>query len=134
MKFPRRDLNFLLYEWLGVVSLTARERFAEHSRETFDAALDTAEKIAADYFAPHNKKSDANEPTFDGAHVHLIPDIKTAVDAFSAAGLLAAQHDADLGGMQLPATVANACMAHFMMANVATAAYRSEERRVGKEC
>jgi alkylation response protein AidB-like acyl-CoA dehydrogenase len=123
MKLPRRDLNFLLYEWLGVESLTARERFAEHSRETFDAALDTAEKIAADYFAPHNKKSDANEPTFDGTRVHLIPEIKTAVDAFSAAGLLAAQHDADLGGMQLPATVANACMAHFMMANVATAAY-----------
>jgi alkylation response protein AidB-like acyl-CoA dehydrogenase len=123
MKLPRRDLNFLLYEWLGVESLTTRERFAEHSRETFDAALDTAEKIAADYFAPHNKKSDANEPTFDGTHVHLIPEIKTAVDAFSAAGLLAAQHDADLGGMQLPATVANACMAHFMMANVATAAY-----------
>ena len=123
MKLPRRDLNFLLYEWLNVESLTTRERFAEHSRETFDAALDTAEKIAADYFAPHNKKSDANEPTFDGTHVHLIPEIKTAVDAFSAAGLLAAQHDADLGGMQLPATVANACMAHFMMANVATAAY-----------
>jgi alkylation response protein AidB-like acyl-CoA dehydrogenase len=123
MKLPRRDLNFLLYEWLGVESLTTRERFADHSRETFDAALDTAEKIAADYFAPHNKKSDANEPTLDGTRVHLIPEIKTAVDAFSAAGLLAAQHDADLGGMQLPATVANACMAHFMLANVATAAY-----------
>jgi alkylation response protein AidB-like acyl-CoA dehydrogenase len=123
MKLPRRDLNFLLYEWLGVESLITRERFADHSRETFDAALNTAEKIAADYFAPHNKKSDANEPTFDGTRVHLIPEIKTAVDAFSAAGLLAAQHDADLGGMQLPATVANACMSHFMMANVATAAY-----------
>ena len=123
MKIPRRDLNFLLYEWLGVVSLTERERFANHSRETFDAALDIAEKIAADYFAPHNKKSDAHEPTFDGTRINLIPEIKTAVDAFSAAGLLAAQHDADLGGMQLPATVANACMAHFMMANVATAAY-----------
>jgi len=102
MKLPRRDLNFLLYEWLDVESLTTRERFADHSRETFDAALDTAEKIAADYFAPHNKKSDANEPTFDGTRVNLIPEIKTAVDAFSAAGLLAAQHDADLGGMQLP--------------------------------
>jgi alkylation response protein AidB-like acyl-CoA dehydrogenase len=123
LQFPRRDLNFLLYEWLDVESLTARERFTEHSRETFDAALDTAEKIAADYFAPHNKKSDANEPAFDGTRVHVIREIKTAVDAFSAAGLLAAQHDADLGGMQLPATVANACMAHFMMANVATAAY-----------
>ena len=122
LQLPRRDLNFLLYEWLGVDALTRRKRFADHSRETFDAALDVAEKIAADYFAPHNKKSDASEPTFDGVQVHLIAEIKTAIDAFSAAGLMAAQHDADLGGMQLPATVSNACMAYFMAANVATAA------------
>ena len=123
LQLPRRDLDFLLYEWLGIDTLTTRERFADHSRETFDAALDVAEKISADYFAPHNKKSDANEPTFDGAQVHLIAEIKTAIEAFSAAGLMAAQHDADLGGMQLPATVTNACMAYFMAANVATAAY-----------
>ena len=36
----RRDLDFLLYEWLRVDELTKRERFAEHSRETFDAVLD----------------------------------------------------------------------------------------------
>ncbi len=123
LQLPRRELNFLLYEWLGVDALTTRERFADHSRETFDAALDIAEKISADYFAPHNKKSDANEPTFDGARVHLIAEIKIAIEAFSAAGLMAAQHDAELGGMQLPATVTNACMAYFMAANVATAAY-----------
>jgi len=43
----RRDLEFLLYEWLDVELLTKRERFAEHSRETFDAVLDLSEQIAA---------------------------------------------------------------------------------------
>ena len=75
----RRDLAFLLYDWLDVGSLTARPRFAEHSRETFDAALDTAERIATDLFAPHNRKSDLNEPTFDGERVHLIPEIEQAL-------------------------------------------------------
>ncbi|HEV7853873.1 MAG TPA: acyl-CoA dehydrogenase N-terminal domain-containing protein, partial [Mycobacterium sp.] len=28
----RRDLDFLLFEWLRVHELTNRERFAEHSR------------------------------------------------------------------------------------------------------
>ena len=65
LQLPRRDLNFLLYEWLDAESLTSRERFIDHSRETFDAALDIAEKISAEYFAPHNKKSDANE-----LHIH----------------------------------------------------------------
>ena len=119
----RRDLNFLLYEWLDAVALTSRQRFADHSRETFDAALDTAEKMAEQYFAPHNKKSDANEPYFDGEYVHLIPEIKKAIDEFSRAGLIAAQHDYELEGMQLPTTIANACMAYFMGANVATAGY-----------
>ncbi len=119
----RRDLDFLLHEWLDAEALTQQPRYADHSRDTFNAALQTAEKIAVDYFAPHNRKSDQNEPRFDGEKVHLIPEIKTAIDAFSAAGLIAAQHDFDLGGMQLPTIIANACMAYFMGANVATAAY-----------
>ena len=58
----RRDLDFLLHEWLDVESLTKRPRFAEHSRETFDAVLDLAEQIATEHFAPHNRKADENEP------------------------------------------------------------------------
>jgi hypothetical protein len=36
----RRDLEFLLFEWLAVDELTKRPRFAEHSRETFADVLD----------------------------------------------------------------------------------------------
>jgi len=53
----RRDLEFLLYEWLEVERLTRYPRFSEHSRETFDAVLETAERIATERFAPHNKKA-----------------------------------------------------------------------------
>jgi alkylation response protein AidB-like acyl-CoA dehydrogenase len=119
----RRDLAFLLYEWLGVERLTQRPRYAEHSRETFDAALDTAEQIATDLFATHNRKSDLDEPTFDGERVRLIPEIKQALDAFSAAGLMSAEHDEALGGMQLPVVVTKALFACFKSANVATSSY-----------
>ncbi|MGH6624386.1 MAG: acyl-CoA dehydrogenase family protein, partial [Burkholderiaceae bacterium] len=119
----RRDLAFLLYEWLDVESLTTRPRFAEHSRETFDAALDTAEKIATDLFAPHNRKADLNEPHFDGERVHMIPEVKPALAAFIAAGLMSAEHDEEFGGMQLPITVAKAGFAYFKGGNVGSAAY-----------
>ncbi|MDB5936002.1 MAG: acyl-CoA dehydrogenase [Massilia sp.] len=119
----RRDLDFLLFEWLDVESLTARERFADHSRETFSAALDTAEQVATDLFAPHNKKSDNNEPHFDGAAVTIIPEVKTALDAFAAAGLLAAGQDYEFDGMQLPSVVEKAAVAWFTAANVSTSAY-----------
>ena len=41
-----RNLAFELYEVLDAEGLTQRERFAEHSRETFDAAIGTARSIA----------------------------------------------------------------------------------------
>ncbi len=119
----RRDLAFLLYDWLQVERLTERARYREHSRETFDAALDIAERIATDLFYPHNRKADLDEPRFDGERVHLIPEIKTALDAFVAAGLMSAEHDEAYGGMQLPLVVAKACFAYFKGANVATSAY-----------
>ena len=119
----RRDLDFLLYEWLRVDELTKRERFAEHSRETFDGVLDLCEQLATRYFAPHNKKSDANEPTFDGERVTVIPEVKEALDAFAQADLLSMAMDAALGGAQLPATVADAGFAWFAAANVSTSGY-----------
>jgi alkylation response protein AidB-like acyl-CoA dehydrogenase len=119
----RRDLAFLLYEWLDVEALTQRPRYAAHSRETFEAALDTAEQIATDLFAPHARKGDLNEPQFDGECVTLIPEVRQALDAFVAAGLMAAEHDEEFGGMQLPVVVAKAAFAYFKGANVATAGY-----------
>jgi alkylation response protein AidB-like acyl-CoA dehydrogenase len=119
----RRDVDFQLHELLRVDTLIAHPRFADHSRETFAAALDLAERLATDEFAPHNRKADLNEPHFDGERVHMIPEVKAALDAFRESGLIAAGFDASLGGMQLPYTVAQACFAYFNAANVATAGY-----------
>ena len=119
----RRDIAFLLYEWLDVESLTRRPRYADHTRETFDAALSTCEKIATDLFEPHNKKSDQNEPHFDGERVTMIPEVGRALATFCDAGLMAAGRDYELGGMQLPAVVEKAGFAWFKAANVGTSSY-----------
>jgi alkylation response protein AidB-like acyl-CoA dehydrogenase len=119
----RRDLDFLLYEWLRVDELTKRQLFAEHSRETFDGVLDLCEQLATRYFAPHNKKSDANEPTFDGTRVTVIPEVKEALDAFAQADLLGMAADERVGGAQLPVCVAQAGFAWISAANVSTSGY-----------
>ena len=119
----RRDLEFLLFEWLNAEDLLKRPRFADHSRETFTAVLDLCEQISTEHFATHNKKSDANEPHFDGKKVHVIAEVKAALDIFAEAGLVAAGQDYDLDGMQLPTLVEKACFAWFLGANVGTAAY-----------
>ncbi len=119
----RRDLDFLLYEWLRVDELTKRQRFAEHSRDTFDGVLDLSEELAEKYFAPHNKKSDAEEPTFDGQRVTVIGEVKEAIAAFANADLIGASMDEAIGGAQLPVCVAQAAFAYVAAANVSTSGY-----------
>lgn len=118
-----RNLAFELYEVLDAEGLTQRERFAEHNRETFDAALGTARSIAEKFFAPHNRKGDENEPRYENGQATLIPEVKPAVDAFLEAGFLNATRSFEAGGMQLPTLLSQACFAHFQAANVGSSAY-----------
>ena len=119
----RRDVEFMLYEWLGAAGLCARERFADHSRETFDAALDASERVAQDHFAPINRLLDDEEPQFDGERVTTPAALKVALKAFSDAGMIAAGFDADHGGMQLPYVVERVCFAYYEAASIGAAAY-----------
>ncbi|MGY1806206.1 acyl-CoA dehydrogenase [Blastococcus sp. SYSU D00669] len=119
----RRDLDFQLYDWLDAESLTGRERFAEHNRETFDAVLDLCAEIANERFAPHNKLNDVREPQFVDGRVQLNPEIKTALDTAAEAGLIGSGMDAEVGGLQLPHLVQTACFSLFQAANIGTWGY-----------
>ena len=119
----RRHLDFMLYEVLGVDALCAYPRFAEHSRETFDGAIELAHQLAVGKFLPHNRKSDLHEPHLVDGKVVLIPEIAEALEAYNGAGFSAALADYGDGGMQLPFVIATACDALFSAANAGTVAY-----------
>jgi butyryl-CoA dehydrogenase len=85
--------------------------------------LDLAEQVATNDFAPHNRRNDEEEPTFDGTRVHLHEEIGKALRAFADAGFIGAGMPEEVGGMQLPATVAQAAIAWFQAANVGSSAY-----------
>ena len=118
----RSTVDFLLYDWLQVEDLNQRERFADHSRDTFDAVLDTCERIAREKFAPFNRTVDIEEPQFDGERVILPQATYDAHQAYAASGMLSAAQDYDIGGMQLPYTVESAANAFFACASVSIGA------------
>ena len=118
----RHTLDFLLYDWLKVPTLSSRERFADHNRETYDAVLDTCERIAREKYAPHNRTVDIEEPAFDGERVILPAATQAAHDAYVASGMLSAAQDYDIGGMQLPFVVESAANAFFACASVSIGA------------
>jgi alkylation response protein AidB-like acyl-CoA dehydrogenase len=119
----RRDVDFLLFEWLQVQALLDRARFSEHSHDTLTGALDAYERIASELFAPHNRRNDTEEPSFDGERVRLNPEVAPALRAFADAGFMAATQDAAHGGGQLPYVVERAGMAFMFAANIASSAY-----------
>lgn len=119
----RHDLEFALYDWLNVEALTTRERYADHTRETFDAVLDLCAEIAEERFAPHNRLNDEQEPKMVDGRAVLPPDIKTALDTVADAGLLSGGMDARVGGLRLPQVVQTACFLWFQAANTSTWAY-----------
>ena len=114
----RATLDFLLNDWLHTTELTQRPRFADHSRETFDAVLDTCERIAREKFAPFNRLVDVEEPRFDGEKVILPQATHDAAKAYAESGMLSAAQDFEMGGMQLPYSVEAAANAFFACASV----------------
>ena len=119
----QREFSFLLYEFLDTEKLLERPRYAEHSRDIFDSMLETANRIATDFFAPHNAKGDEHEPVFEAGKAKVIPEAAKAWRAFADAGFLSAHWEAEEGGLQLPEVVLRAAMAAFFAANVSTAGY-----------
>ncbi|TNC79539.1 MAG: acyl-CoA dehydrogenase [Oleiphilus sp.] len=118
-----KDLSFLLYDVFDAESLAQIPLFADHDKTTYDGVIETAKHIAEQYFAPHNRKGDEQEPQFDGQKVSTIPEVKEAWRHYAEAGLLNARHHYDDGGMQLPALINSACSGLFMSANPSTAGY-----------
>ena len=118
-----RELEFLLYEFLDSESLLQRPRYTEHSREVFNATLETARQLAEDLLAPHLRQGDEDEPTFVEGRARVVAPTRAAWQAIAEAGFLSAHWEDEEGGLQLPEVVLRAAMSAFYTANVGTASY-----------
>lgn len=121
--YSRRDLDFILNDFLQADKLCLFERYAEHDTDTFVEILNTAEKLAEELFHPHAAKSDANPPVFDNGRAILIPEIKQAMDAFCENGFIAAAFKPEHGGLGLPEVITQAALSIFVGANLPSTAY-----------
>ncbi|WP_345347717.1 acyl-CoA dehydrogenase family protein [Rhodococcus olei] len=113
----------MLFDWLRLDHLLERKPYADHEPDEIRAMLDVSEQIATTMFLPHNKRNDAEEPTFDGRQVRVHDEVRPALSAFAETGLVGATVDTDQGGLSMPFTAAQACLAHFFAANVSTTTY-----------
>jgi alkylation response protein AidB-like acyl-CoA dehydrogenase len=120
-----RDIHFVLYEMLDVEKLTQYEYFQDHSRETFDTALEAAYKLAREVYWPAyaemDKQGAARNGNDDATHA---PEAMHRIwQAAKEGGWHGETAPADFGGQQFPATVAAATTLMFNAANTAAHMY-----------
>lgn len=119
----RRDLDFQMYQVLGLDKLLESDRYNEYDREAVDAILDLSQSLGEDVFQPFAAKLDDNEPKFVDGKVESIPEVKAALEEYREAGLFATAYDADVGGMQLPWLVHQALNGILTCANGPVVSY-----------
>lgn len=119
----RRDVDFLLYEWLASEKLLANGTYGDLDRETIDDLMDLAERLAQEKFATHNHRNDAEEPTFNGTTVTVNEEVALALAAYYEAGFGGLSMPAEVGGIEVPSVISQAIGIWFSAANVATSGY-----------
>ena len=120
----RRNLDFLLWEWLRLEDLFSRERFAKHDRDSLATMLDMTHRLAREELAPHARLIDSVEPRLDGSGGVLVPPQSlAAVRRLAEAGLFATIFDEETGGMQLPYLAHAVVLGLQMAGSVGTAFY-----------
>ncbi|HEX6889193.1 MAG TPA: acyl-CoA dehydrogenase [Chryseolinea sp.] len=113
--YSMRNLQFILFDVLDVVSLTEKEYFSQHNRENFDVMLEVAEDIADKCLRPYFKEGDKNPPQLINGRVKVHRSLHDYYNTFCSAGLLASTFDEKLGGSQVPKSVYAA--ADFIVGN-----------------
>ena len=113
---PRREIDFLLFDWLGADTLV--------DRGLADSLLNLSERLAAESFLPHYQQADVEEPTLDAeGQVRLCPAVRDALHRYAELGLFSVGFPDALGGSGFPFLLGAASFTYFAAANIATSAY-----------
>jgi len=118
-----RDTRFVLYEQLGIEDLCTTKKFEDHSRETFEMIVDTAEKLALNEFAPANSEGDEIGCHIEDGIVKAPGIFKTPFQKYCEGGWMSLPDDYEVGGQNAPVCVSFASHELFFGANMALTAY-----------
>lgn len=107
---------FQLFNWLNVVD-------SDNERDTMEAMIEVARRLALDAFLPTHRLVDVEEPTLEQDGVHVHPAIHDALAKYRELGLFGASFPQELGGLALPFTASLAIYGNFVAANPSAAGY-----------
>lgn len=105
--FSKKNLNFTLNQVLRVEKLLQYPYFQDHSIETFNMILDSAESIATKMLRPLLTEMDRKEPQLVNGNIKIHPEMAPILKKFGDDGWINAGFNFEEGGQQLPVTILN---------------------------
>ena len=120
---PVKDLQFVLHDVLGIADSSV-PGYEDMDRETTEAILDEAGKIAADVLQPLNTVGDEQGCILENGVVRTPDGFKDAYNALKDGGWLSLDADPDFGGQGMPYVMETAAGELFASANISMAIYK----------
>ncbi|MGI6549463.1 MAG: acyl-CoA dehydrogenase [Syntrophomonadales bacterium] len=117
------DVRFFLYDVLKVEELCQAGRYQDHSRETFEMTINTAEKLAVNDFVPANEPGDKIGCMWENGKVRVPPVYHEPYRKLAEGGWFCAQEDYEVGGQNVPHVIDYVCKMLFFAANHSLAGY-----------
>ncbi|MEM9071931.1 MAG: acyl-CoA dehydrogenase [Myxococcota bacterium] len=116
-----RLVDLLLHDVLQVETLLTLPHFEEASRDVFDLYLQACRSVGREVLHPSYRPLDAEPPTFTDGRVTLHPRFGAAFGHVRELGVIAATRPFEVGGQQLPLSVATLAHSYLMAGNLSVA-------------
>jgi alkylation response protein AidB-like acyl-CoA dehydrogenase len=119
----RRDVDFVLYEQLGVEDLTKHARYKGMNRKMFDMIITEARNFAIKEILPVNEEGDRIGLKFENNQVTVPECFHRPYALLREGGWIAMTEDPDIGGQGLPHLIAQAAAEYIVGADFSFGAF-----------
>ena len=113
----RRDIDFVLYEQIGIDQLSAFEPFTEFTKKTIDMIITEARNLGIKELLPANKEGDIEGCTFDNGTVKVPGSFHRAYELLREGEWIALPGDPEWGGQGMPLSVSLAANEYLLGSN-----------------
>ena len=113
----------LLWDVHDAEGLLALPHFADHSRETFELYLASCRRVAREVLWPAYRPMDEAPPHLEDGRVRVHPSMRDIYPQLVELGAVSATRPAEVGGQQVPITLATVAHAYLMAANLSAYGY-----------
>ncbi len=119
----RRDIDFVLYDQLGIESLFQNERYRDINRRMADMVINEARQFSLKEILPTYAAGDREGVRFENGQVRVPSCFHRAYRLYCESEWLAMAEDVKLGGQGLPYVIAQAARDYLTGANFSFAAF-----------